>query len=73
MLSSFSNRKILERCPSIGSSSVEMALKKLKNAQVIKTIGTGCKVIAAEQIFDRHVTIIRALDFYGAGIIFQRD
>ena len=41
MLGSFSKREILERCPSIGSSSVEMALKKLKDAQVIKTIGAG--------------------------------
>ena len=41
MLGSFSKREILERCPSIGSSSVEMALKKLKDEQVIKTIGAG--------------------------------
>lgn len=41
MLGSFSKKAILERCPSIGSSSVEMALKKLKDEQVIKTIGAG--------------------------------
>lgn len=41
MLGSFSKKDILERCPSIGSSSVEMALKKLKAEQVIKTIGAG--------------------------------
>lgn len=40
-LGSFSKKEILERCPSIGSSSVEMALKKLKDEQVIKTIGAG--------------------------------
>ena len=41
ILGSFSKQDILERCPSIGSSSVEIALKKLKDEQVIKSIGAG--------------------------------
>lgn len=41
MLGSFTKKEVLERCPIIGSSSVETALKKLKDEHVIKSIGVG--------------------------------
>ena len=40
-LGTFTKKKILEKCPKIGSSSVESALKKLKDEGFIKSLGAG--------------------------------
>ena len=37
----FTKKEILEKCPKIESSSVESALKKLKDEGFIKTFGAG--------------------------------
>ena len=37
----FTKKELMEKCPKIGSSSVEAALKKLKEEQIIKSLGAG--------------------------------
>ena len=40
-LGTFTKKEIMEKCPKIGSSSVESALKKLKDEGIIKSLGMG--------------------------------
>lgn len=40
-LGTFTKKEIMEKCPKIGSSSVESALKKLKDEGMIKSLGVG--------------------------------
>ena len=40
-LGTFTKKEILEKCPKIRSSSVESALKKLKDEGFIKSLGAG--------------------------------
>ena len=40
-IGTFTKRDVLESCPSLGSSSVELALKKLVEDKTIKRIGKG--------------------------------
>ena len=43
MIGTFSKNDILERCPKFGSSSVEAALKRLREEEIISSTGTGKK------------------------------
>ena len=40
-IGTFTKRDVMESCPSLGSSSVELALKKLVEDKTIKRIGKG--------------------------------